>query len=208
MKQYILLFSLVSTMAIAQTQTPSVQVVGEGIVYVTPDVVNISISIEREGLDLKNLRQKNSEEVAKVLETLSKELPKENFQTSYVSLYKDDISKYDSLMNAIFDAGVNRINSVSFDVKNKEKHLQDARVAAIEDARKKALLYAVSLDQNIGKAIAVKELSSNFNDVQPTFRSSKVSLGSSGAEANDDTLAIGKIAVEAQINVAFELLNK
>ena len=61
-------------------------------------------------------------------------------------------------MNAIFDAGVNRINSVSFDVKNKEKHLQDARVAAIEDARKKALLYAVSLDQNIGKAIAVKEL--------------------------------------------------
>ena len=227
MKQYILLFSLVSTMAIAQTETPSVQVVGEGIVYVTPDVVNISISIEREGLDLKNLRQKNSEEVAKVLETLSKELPKENFQTSYVSLYKDDynkinkyrvlqnitikledISKYDSLMNAIFDAGVNRINSVSFDVKNKEKHLQDARVAAIEDARKKALLYAVSLDQNIGKAIAVKELSSNFNDVQPTFRSSKVSLGSSGAEANDDTLAIGKIAVEAQINVAFELLNK
>ena len=119
MKQYILLFSLVSTMAIAQTQTPSVQVVGEGIVYVTPDVVNISISIEREGLDLKNLRQKNSEEVAKVLETLSKELPKENFQTSYFSLYKDDynkinkyrvlqnitikledISKYDSLMNA------------------------------------------------------------------------------------------------------------
>ena len=198
MKQYILLFSLVSTMAIAQTQTPSVQVVGEGIVYVTPDVVNISISIEREGLDLKNLRQKNSEEVAKVLETLSKELPKENFQTSYVSLYKDDynkinkyrvlqnitikledISKYDSLMNAIFDAGVNRINSVSFDVKNKEKHLQDA----------------------------VKELSSNFNDVQPTFRSSKMSLGSSGAEAND-TLAIGKIAVEAQINVAFELFNK
>ena len=75
MKQYILLFSLVSTMAIAQTQTPSVQVVGEGIVYVTPDVVNISISIEREGLDLKNLRQKNSEEVAKVLETLSKKLP-------------------------------------------------------------------------------------------------------------------------------------
>ena len=35
-----------------------------------------------------------------------------------------------------------------------------------------------------------------------------MSLGSSGAEANDDTLAIGKIAVEAQINVAFELLNK
>ena len=227
MKHYFVLFSLISTMAIAQNQTPTVEVVGEGIVYATPDMVNISIRIEKEGLDLKNLRQKNGEAVAQVLQLLSKELPMENFQTSYVSLYKDDynklnkyrvvrninikledISKYDNLMNAIFDAGVNRIDGISFGVKNKEKLLQEARVAAIDDARKKALLYAVSLDQNIGKAIAVKELSSNFNDVQPTFRSSKVSLGSSGAEANDDTLAIGKIAVEAQINVAFELLNK
>jgi len=211
-------------MAIAQNQTPTVEVVGEGIVYVTPDMVNISISIEKEGLDLKNLRQKNGEAVAQVLQLLSKELPMENFQTSYVSLYKDDynklnkyrvvqninikledISKYDNLMNAIFDAGVNRIDGISFGVKNKEKLLQEARVAAIDDARKKALLYAVSLDQNIGKAIKIKEVNSHFNDIQPVERMSKMSLGSP-ANGNDNTLAIGKIAIEAQVNVAFELL--
>jgi len=211
-------------MAIAQNQTPTVEVVGEGIVYATPDMVNISISIEKEGLDLKNLRQKNGEAVAQVLQLLSKELPMENFQTSYVSLYKDDynklnkyrvvqninikledISKYDNLMNAIFDAGVNRIDGISFGVKNKEKLLQEARVAAIDDARKKALLYAVSLDQNIGKAIKIKEVNSHFNDIQPVERMSKMSLGSP-ANGNDNTLAIGKIAIEAQVNVAFELL--
>ena len=224
MKHYIVLFSLISTMAIAQNQTPTVEVVGEGIVYATPDMVNISISIEKEGLDLKNLRQKNGEAVAQVLQLLSKELPMENFQTSYVSLYKDDynklnkyrvvqninikledISKYDNLMNAIFDAGVNRIDGISFGVKNKEKLLQEARVAAIDDARKKALLYAVSLDQNIGKAIQIKEVNSHFNDIQPVERMSKMSLGSP-ANGNDNTLAVGKIAIEAQINVAFELL--
>ena len=222
MKHYFVLFSLISTMAIAQNQTPTVEVVGEGIVYVTPDMVNISISIEKEGLDLKNLRQKNGEAVAQVLQLLSKELPMENFQTSYVSLYKDDynklnkyrvvqninikledISKYDNLMNAIFDAGVNRIDGISFGVKNKEKLLQEARVAAIDDARKKALLYAVSLDQNIGKAIQIREVNSHFNDIQPVERMSKMSLGSTG---NDNTLAVGKIAIEAQVNVAFELL--
>ena len=222
MKHYFVLFSLISTMAIAQNQTPTVEVVGEGIVYATPDMVNISISIEKEGLDLKNLRQKNGEAVAQVLQLLSKELPMENFQTSYVSLYKDDynklnkyrvvqninikledISKYDNLMNAIFDAGVNRIDGISFEVKNKEKLLQEARVAAIDDARKKALLYAVSLDQNIGKAIKIKELNSHFNDIQPVERMSKMSLGSTGS---DNTLAVGKIAIEAQVNVAFELL--
>ena len=222
MKHYFVLFSLISTMAIAQNQTPTVEVVGEGIVYATPDMVNISISIEKEGLDLKNLRQKNGEAVAQVLQLLSKELPMENFQTSYVSLYKDDynklnkyrvvqninikledISKYDNLMNAIFDAGVNRIDGISFGVKNKEKLLQEARVAAIDDARKKALLYAVSLDQNIGKAIQIREVNSHFNDIQPVERMSKMSLGSTG---NDNTLAVGKIAIEAQVNVAFELL--
>ena len=211
-------------MAIAQNQTPTVEVVGEGIVYATPDMVNISISIEKEGIDLKNLRQKNGEAVAQVLQLLSKELPMENFQTSYVSLYKDDynklnkyrvvqninikledISKYDNLMNAIFDAGVNRIDGISFGVKNKEKLLQEARVAAIDDARKKALLYAVSLDQNIGKAIKIKEVNSHFNDIQPVERMSKMSLGSP-ANGNDNTLAVGKIAIEAQVNVAFELL--
>ena len=224
MKHYFVLFSLISTMAIAQNQTPTVEVVGEGIVYATPDMVNISISIEKEGLDLKNLRQKNGEAVAQVLQLLSKELPMENFQTSYVSLYKDDynklnkyrvvqninikledISKYDNLMNAIFDAGVNRIDGISFGVKNKEKLLQEARVAAIDDARKKALLYAVSLDQNIAKAIKIKEVNSHFNDIQPVERMSKMSLGSP-ANGNDNTLAVGKIAIEAQVNVAFELL--
>ena len=223
MKHYFILFSLISTMAIAQNQTPTVEVVGEGIVYATPDMVNISISIEKEGLDLKNLRQKNGEAVAQVLQLLSKELPMENFQTSYVSLYKDDynklnkyrvvqninikledISKYDNLMNAIFDAGVNRIDGISFGVKNKEKLLQEARVAAIDDARKKALLYAVSLDQNIGKAIQIREVNSHFNDIQPVERMSKMSLGSP-TNGNDNTLAIGKIAIEAQVNVAFEL---
>ena len=224
MKHYFVLFSLISTMTIAQNQTPTVEVVGEGIVYATPDMVNISISIEKEGLDLKNLRQKNGEAVAQVLQLLSKELPMENFQTSYVSLYKDDynklnkyrvvqninikledISKYDNLMNTIFDAGVNRIDGISFGVKNKEKLLQEARVAAIDDARKKALLYAVSLDQNIGKAIQIKEVNSHFNDIQPVERMSKMSLGSP-ANGNDNTLAVGKISIEAQVNVAFELL--
>lgn len=224
MKHYFVLFSLISTIAIAQNQTPTVEVVGEGIVYATPNMVNISISIEKEGLDLTNLRQKNGEAVAQVLQLLSKELPMENFQTSYVSLYKDDynklnkyrvvqninikledISKYDNLMNAIFDAGVNRIDGISFGVKNKEKLLQEARVAAIDDARKKALLYAVSLDQNIGKATQIKELNSHFNDIQPVERMSKMSLGSP-ANGNDNTLAVGKIAIEAQVNVAFELL--
>ena len=104
-------------------------------------------------------------------------------------------------MEALFEAGVNRINGIDFEVKNNAKLLQDARIAAIDDARKKALLYAVTLDQNIGKAISITETSS-YGNVQPVFRAAKML----GETSDQTTLAVGQIAVEAQINVTFELL--
>ena len=61
MKNYIVLFSLVSTMAAAQNTIPTVSVTGEGSIFVTPDIVNISISINNEGANAKDLKQKNGE---------------------------------------------------------------------------------------------------------------------------------------------------
>ena len=224
MKNYIVLFSLVSTMAAAQNTIPTVSVTGEGSIFVTPDIVNISISINNEGANAKDLKQKNGEAVAKVLQVLSAQLPLENFQTDLVSLQKiynydtktykyeisqgiriklDDLTKYESLMETIFEAGVNQINSVTFDVKNREKLLQDARMAAVEDARKKALLYAVSLDQNIGKAISISEFSTS-SPILPDYGTLGMAELKSPSARN--TLAVGKIAIEAQINVSFELL--
>lgn len=224
MKPYLLLFSLVSTMISAQS-IPTVSVTGEGIVYAKPDIVNISLSIENEGNDIKHLKQKNGETVAKVIQILTNELPLENFQTSQVSLTKhydyntktykyyisqgikiklEDISKYESLMEAIFEAGVNQIDNISFDVKNKENFLREARLAAVEDARQKALFYAVSLDQNIGKALSVSELSSGLT--MP--RSGEFIALAENTSSSKETLAVGNIAISAKINVSFELLKQ
>lgn len=224
MKPYVLLFSLVSTMISAQN-IPSVTVTGEGVVYAMPDIVNISLSIENEGNDVKYLKQKNGESVAKVIQILSEELPLENFQTERVSLarhydyntksYKyhisqgikiklEDLSKYETLMEAIFAAGVNQINNVSFDVKNREKFLREARSLAVNDAREKALFYAVSLEQNIGKALSVSELSSSFG----VPRNADFMALAKESATPKETLAVGTIAIEAKINVSFELLKE
>ncbi|MDO4228952.1 MAG: SIMPL domain-containing protein [Capnocytophaga sp.] len=225
MKLYLVLFSLVSTMISAQN-IPSISVTGEGVVYATPDVVNISLSIENEGNDIAYLKQKNGEKVAKVIQVLSETLPMENFQTSHVSLRKhydyntkshkyyisqgikiklEDVSKYESLMEAIFGAGVNQIDYVSFDVKNREKLLREAQLQAINNAREKALFYAVSLEQNIGKALFVNELSSNFGSPQ-NFKLAAVA--ESSADAPTETLALGTVRIEAKINVTFALLKE
>ena len=67
MKRYILLFSFVSYMSMAQmaaqevvqSVVPTVNVVGEASIEATPTLVNISVSIEGEGKDAKLLRQEN-----------------------------------------------------------------------------------------------------------------------------------------------------
>lgn len=223
MKNYvIILFSLVSPFAVAQP-IPSVNVEGEGVVYAMPDIINISISIENEGQNVKLLKQKNGEKVAKLIEVLMKELPIENFQTSHVSLRNgydyntkthkyyisqsiniklEDVSKYESIMETIFETGVNQINSVTFDVKNREQLMREARLLAINNARQKALFYAVSLEQNIGKALKISE-KENDNEVSQYFAESMVAEKSAGV--GQTTLALGTIKIEAKIDVSFEL---
>ena len=228
MKRYILLFSFVSYMSIAQmaaqevvqSVVPTVNVVGEASIEATPTLVNISVSIEGEGKDAKLLRQENGEKLAKVIQAINKEeVPMKNFQTDYVSLYKnydyntktyqyrisqtvkiklDNLAKYETLMDALFEAGVNQINSVTFGIEDsaRAKLQQEARIAAIDDARKKALLYATSLDQNIGKALTIRETS---------LRDTPASVMIRGAAPSNTTLALGSISVNSQIIVTFEL---
>lgn len=225
MKHWFILFSLLTTVAVAQS--PSVTVVGEGVVYVTPDVVNISVSVEHEGDDPKILRERNAATVAKVLEILSKEkLPKSSYKTTYISLHKnynynynesndaknksyhisqeiqiriDDLTKYETLMEKIFEAGVNNINNVSFDLKNRDKHTQEARLLAVGDAKAKATLYASALNQSIGKAIQIKEGASYSGMTTANFQIR------GAAPKNAPSIAEGSMTVRAQVTIDFEL---
>jgi len=205
---------------VVQSVVPTVNVVGEASIEATPTLVNISVSIEGEGKDAKLLRQENGEKLAKVIQAINKEeVPMKNFQTDYVSLYKnydyntktyqyrisqtvkiklDNLAKYETLMDALFEAGVNQINSVTFGIEDstRAKLQQEARIAAIDDARKKALLYATSLDQNIGKALTIRETS---------LRDTPASVMIRGAAPSNTTLALGSISVNSQIIVTFEL---
>jgi hypothetical protein len=205
---------------VVQSVVPTVNVVGEASIEATPTLVNISVSIEGEGKDAKLLRQENGEKLAKVIQAINKEeVPMKNFQTDYVSLYKnydyntktyqyrisqtvkiklDNLAKYETLMDALFEAGVNQINSVTFGIEDstRAKLQQEARIAAIDNARKKALLYATSLDQNIGKALTIRETS---------LRDTPASVMIRGAAPSNTTLALGSISVNSQIIVTFEL---
>lgn len=209
------------------TQTnpqPTVNVTGEGIVLVVPDEVTINVRVENTGKNSKELKSQNDKVVNDVLTMVKRMgIADKDVQTEYIRLSKNyeyntktynyaanqsvsirlkDLTKYESLMNALMDSGINRIDGISFSSSDKDKLESQARKKAIENAKMKAEEYSGVLNQSIGKAISISENRTEFNP-QPVYRSMSMQSDSSGGE---QTLAPGELEIRVNINVTF-LLN-
>ena len=205
-------------------QVPQVNVSGEGKVKVIPDQAFISISIESKGTKAADVKKLNDELTEKVIKAIRQSnLPKEDVQTRRVALnpvydYEKkkysynatqtieillkDLSKYDVLMEAVVDAGVNRISEVEFRSSKIEQYRSEARKLAILEAKMKANDYVSVINQKIGKAITISD-NTQVNYTRPMMYEMKAAF-SDGA-APRETLAIGEIDVSASVNVSFVL---
>ena len=203
---------------------PQVNVSGEGKVKVIPDQAFISISVESKGTKAADVKKLNDELTEKVIKAIRQSnLPKEDVQTRRVSLnpvydYEKkkysynatqtieillkDLSKYDVLMEAVVDAGVNRISDVEFRSSKIEQYRSEARKSAILEAKMKANDYVSVINQKIGKAITISD-NTQVNYPRPMMYEMKSAMSDSAAPR--ETLAIGEIDVTASVNVNFAL---
>ncbi len=223
----IILVLLVSTIAISQNSLkPTVDVSGEGIVRVVPDEVTINVQVENKGENPKEIKKENDRIVNDVLVFIkSLNIKESDTKTQYIRLNKNfdyqsktyhyvanqsisiklkDLSKYEPLMNGLLESGINRIDGISFSVSNKEELLSEARIKAVQNAKKKAVEYAGVLDQSIGKAISISEFSNNIVP-SPINRKFSMAMSSDSAGANQQTISLGEIEIRAIVNVSFIL---
>lgn len=115
-----------------------------------------------------------------------------------------DISKFESLLTALLDAGVNDVDNVVFSSSELRKYKDQARAQAVRAAREKAEAMAKEINQSIGKAISIEE-----DDIDG-YRNpaANISQNSFSVDGSGDTeiVAVGTISVKAQVEVKF-LLN-
>lgn len=203
---------------------PTVDVTGKGIVKVVPDEVTVNVRVENTGRNAKELKSLNDRIVNDVLVAAKQEgIAAKDIQTEYVRLSKNyeyntktynyaanqsisikvrDLNKYESLMNALMDSGINRIDGISFSSSNKTALESQARKKAVENAKMKAEEYAGVLSQTIGKAISISEFR-QVNSPQPMYRAMAMESDSSGGQ---QTLSPGEMEIQVNVNVSF-LLN-
>ena len=213
---------------------PLVTVYGTAELKVVPDVVDISVSVEIRGRDLAAIASQQNSSVKDAITVIRKAgVDAKDIQTDFASItpkYSNskngrnldyyiakkgiaftlkDISKYDALTTELIQAGVDHFESVNFRVTDMRKYRDQAREMAITAAREKAVAFAATLGQKIGKAFSIEEdgepAASNQVARLNVSANSVGNVGGEGGGSPDSGLMLGQIPVEAHVEVHFEL---
>jgi uncharacterized protein YggE len=177
---------------VTQSKGEPFVVTGEGKVTVSPDIAKINLGIQETGSSLKTV-QDNVNKKEKVLTDSLKKLgidDKDIKTTSYYvypqydysapaqritgyqvsTSYEVTIKDFEKVNDAIVaatNAGTNNIGGINFEVNDttKKEKLQEARDAAVKDAKEKAGGLAKSAGITLGKIINISE-NQNQNDLR------------------------------------------
>jgi uncharacterized protein len=77
--------------------------------------------------------------------------------TNSIKIIIYDIRKASDVIDRAIAVGANAVTDIDFGLKNRATHLDRARVAAVENARHKAEVYARAAQLELGRAVAVTE---------------------------------------------------
>lgn len=207
--------------------TPQISVNGEGKVKVTPDQAAIVITVETKGTNAKDVKKENDQKVDAVLKFIKKiNIPAEDFKTRRVALnpqyeYESkkrtynasqtieillkDLTKYDGLMEGLVDAGVNRIDGVTFQSSKLTQYQAEARKLAMKDAKAKADDFVSVLGQKVGKALMISDNSQNYYPSPAPVYAMKAAMNDAAEATPRETLAVGEIAIVVNVSVSFIL---
>lgn len=223
-------FMISANPATAQSNSPDrgIQVQGEGTIKVTPDRIKIKVRVENKGDEASAVKESTDKVVANVLKFLRKEKLSENdYKTDYLNLDKrtdyntketnytatqaisitlHDIKRYNSIMSGLMDSGINRIDGITFEDSQLEKHQSEARIKAVKNARKKAEDYAKELGLKVGKALMVQESGTGSPAPRPMLMRANASFDS--AQSSDENLAVGQIEITERVDIRFSTFDE
>jgi uncharacterized protein YggE len=174
-----------STLASAAetTPVPSVSVSGSGKVFYVPDLGYISAGVSSEGWTAAEAWKKNHEIVRKIFERLKQlgidekdiktgnlglqprysQKPKQEprfvgYTASYeLTVTSRKLDQMGAILDALVDSGANRNMNISFGCSKMDQLIEEARVKAVSDARKRASLYVTGAGARLGDVLGISD---------------------------------------------------
>jgi uncharacterized protein YggE len=224
----VLLVAAICPAAIAQ-ELRLITVSGEGEVKVVPDEVVLTLGVETWNQSLDTATNENDRRVQAVIGAAEDhDIEEKNIQTSKLSIeprYQNqwdrqefvgyfvrktivitltDTSKFEALLADVLEAGANYVYGIQFRTSELQKYKDQARIAAIQDARDKASLLAGELNEDIGRPHDIREGSSSS---WYWYNESSAALGAARSSESGSAIALGEISITATVTVSFELMD-
>lgn len=190
---------------------------------VTPDIINVSISLQ-EYLDGK--KKITLDQLEGQLEKAVNDagIAKEDFTISNVSAWNNtyqkkknpdflaakqygirfhDLNKYNQILSAIDPKGIQSTNIESYDYSKMTELKRDLKIQALLAAKEKATYLLSSINEKLGRPISIIE-SDNSNYPAPRIYANRAMVADKST--GDSDIDIKKIKLSFQIQAVFEIL--
>jgi hypothetical protein len=206
--------------------TRSVSVTGMGEASGAPDQAEVSAGVQILADTVLEATQENQSIVERIMAALEEQgIPEEEIQTSnygiwaeqdyreprqnrisgyrvsnIVSIRIDDVSKVGDVLAAVTNAGANSIHGIQFGVKDTAALEQQARKAAMEDARARAEALASLAGVQLGEVLSI---STSYGAGPPGPMMARSFEMADAAAAPG--ISPGQQSVNVQVNVSFAI---
>jgi len=206
-----------------------VKTTGTAEIKVTPDRAVIRVGVERQSATAKSAKASVDNASRKILAALkAATIDEKDIQTAYLDLQPTsyyekhvrinnftatqslsvtirDLSRLDSVMDAVMSAGANRIDGIEYQSSELRKYRDQARDEATKAAKEKAIALAQALGNQVGKTYSIEEVQQWDGYSVMGGLAANVGLVRNGALPPPST-APGQLTVTASVIVSFDLL--
>jgi uncharacterized protein YggE len=191
----------------------------------TPDVATLSTGVVTQAADANAALQANSSQMSRVVATIrAAGVAERDIQTSGISIQPQyryaenqppvitgyqasntvnvkvrDIARLGEVLDALVASGANQVNGPSFEIDQPEAVYDEARQAALKQARTRAEMYAQSLGLRVRRIVSISE-GGGFQPPMPMMKAMAMD-----ARMESAPVAPGETTLSASLDVVFEL---
>jgi uncharacterized protein YggE len=205
----------------------SVTVSGTGKASGAPDVAYINLGVDTRDADVSKAVEQSNKDIASIMDAVrgagvdAKDIQTTNFNVypedqidpqtnaptgkrvyhvqNMLNITVRDISKVGAVIDAGLKAGASSINGLDFGIADTSKLEQDARLKAVDDARRRAEQLAAAFGLKVGDPIIISE---SFGGIPPMPYYNRDAMGGAGAATQ---ISPGQLSVSVQVDVTFIL---
>lgn len=201
-----------------------ITVTGDATVQATPDIATISLGVTTTGKTGAEAMAANSQSMQAVIDRLKASgVEDRDLQTSNLSLNPNwvndsissgqkidgytasnmlsvrvrDLAKVGEVLDACITDGANTLNGITFDLSEPRPALDEARKAAVADARARAELLVTAAGAKLGKIVSISENQSYGQPMPATYKMADAAMAV--------PVAAGQVGMTSSVTLVFEI---